>query len=100
MREFTFFILPMAQSVVLVTGGNGLVGRGIESHLKSGGKAENETWIFLSSKDGDLRFFHSFQSLISRDYEQTKAIFEKHKPTHVIHLAALVGGLFKNMRQK
>ena len=34
-----------------------------------------------------------------RDYEQTKAIFEKYKPTHVIHLAAIVGGLFKNMRE-
>ena len=28
----------------------------------------------------------------------TKAIFEKHKPTHVVHLAALVGGLFKNLK--
>ena len=26
-------------------------------------------------------------------------VFKKHKPTHVIHLAALVGGLFKNLRQ-
>jgi GDP-L-fucose synthase len=26
------------------------------------------------------------------------AIFEKYQPTHVIHLAALVGGLFANMR--
>ena len=37
-------------------------------------------------KDGDLR-----------DKAQTKAIFEKYQPTHVIHLAALVGGLFRNM---
>lgn len=29
---------------------------------------------------------------------ETKALFEKHKPTHVIHLAAMVGGLFKNIR--
>lgn len=29
--------------------------------------------------------------------EETKAIFEKHRPTHVIHLAAMVGGLFANM---
>lgn len=29
--------------------------------------------------------------------EETEALFEKHKPTHVIHLAALVGGLFANM---
>lgn len=29
---------------------------------------------------------------------ETKALFEKHRPTHVIHLAAMVGGLFKNIR--
>ena len=28
------------------------------------------------------------------------ALFDKYKPTHVIHLAALVGGLFKNMKYK
>ena len=28
---------------------------------------------------------------------ETEAIFANHKPTHVIHLAALVGGLFANM---
>ena len=32
------------------------------------------------------------------DAAATKAIFDKHKPTHVIHLAALVGGLFKNLK--
>jgi len=30
----------------------------------------------------------------------TEKLFEKYKPTHVIHLAALVGGLFKNMKYK
>lgn len=34
------------------------------------------------------------------DFDQTKAIFDKYKPTHVIHLAALVGGLFANMAYK
>jgi GDP-L-fucose synthase len=29
---------------------------------------------------------------------ETRAVFEKHQPTHVIHLAALVGGLFANMK--
>lgn len=29
----------------------------------------------------------------------TKKVFEMHQPTHVIHLAAMVGGLFMNMRQ-
>ena len=43
--------------------------------------------MFLSSKDGDLR-----------DKAQTYAIFEKHRPAMVIHLAALVGGLFRNMK--
>jgi len=27
-----------------------------------------------------------------------RKLFEKVKPTHVIHLAAMVGGLFKNMK--
>jgi hypothetical protein len=35
--------------------------------------------------------------LPSSDLKATEALFEKHKPTHVIHLAAMVGGLFKNM---
>lgn len=45
--------------------------------------------MFLSSKDGDLRV-----------REDTDKIFEKFQPTHVIHLAAKVGGLFANMSQK
>lgn len=28
----------------------------------------------------------------------TRSLFDKYKPTHVIHLAAMVGGLFKNMK--
>ena len=36
--------------------------------------------------------------LFSSDPVATSAIFEKHKPTHVIHLAAMVGGLFKNLK--
>ena len=34
------------------------------------------------------------------DMSATKAIFERHRPTHVVHLAAMVGGLFKNMKYK
>ena len=37
--------------------------------------------------------------LIIRDKEKTLEYFKKKQPTHVIHLAALVGGLFKNLRQ-
>jgi len=71
--------------VVLVTGGSGLVGSGIKTMVEEEGRP-NETWIFLSSKDANLL-----------SEEETEALFEKHKPTHVIHLAALVGGLFANM---
>uniref|UniRef100_A0A8C5DUJ5 GDP-L-fucose synthase n=1 Tax=Gouania willdenowi TaxID=441366 RepID=A0A8C5DUJ5_GOUWI len=72
---------------VLVTGGSGLVGRAIQHVVKEeGGAKEGEEWIFLSSKDVDLM-----------KEEETRAVFEKHRPTHVIHLAAMVGGLFKNM---
>ena len=30
----------------------------------------------------------------------TRGVFERYRPTHVIHLAAMVGGLFRNMKQK
>ena len=77
------------ENVIVVTGASGLVGRAIQSVVNSPDHVPqgNERWIFLSSKDGDLR-----------DPAATLAIFEKHKPTHVIHLAAFVGGLFRNMQ--
>ncbi|KAH9974099.1 hypothetical protein BGW80DRAFT_202603 [Lactifluus volemus] len=84
-----------SHSVILVTGGSGLVGYAIQRVIDTEplgsrfGKRPNETWVFLGSKDGDLR-----------DPEQTKRIFDRYKPTHIIHLAALVGGLYRNMRYK
>jgi len=75
-----------AKKVVLVTGGSGLVGHGIQKVISEDPEAKDERWIFLTSKDGNLV-----------DRTETEAIFEKHKPTHVIHLAAKVGGLFHNM---
>lgn len=82
------------RKTVLVTGGSGLVGKAIQYTIENEkdprfGKAEGEEWIFLTSKDGDLR-----------DKQQTTQIFEKYKPTHVLHLAAMVGGLFRNMKFK
>ena len=38
------------------------------------------------------------KSLFFSDPAATKALFEKEKPTHVIHLAAMVGGLFRNLK--
>lgn len=72
--------------VIMVTGGTGLVGRAIERVSKEQARPD-ETWIFLSSKDADLT-----------SEEQTAALFEKYQPTHVIHLAAMVGGLFYNLK--
>lgn len=75
------------ENVILITGGTGLFGSGIkeivEKHKLKG------KWIYLSSKDADLR-----------DYQEAKTLFEKVKPTYVIHLAAFVGGLFRNMNYK
>ena len=64
--------------VVLVTGGTGLVGKAIQQ-VVSEDKRENEEWVFLGSKDADLL-----------SMGDTKAVFDKYKPTHVIHLAAMV----------
>lgn len=76
-----------APSVVLVTGGTGLIGRAVEKVVSDSAEcAESESWIFLSSKEVDLK-----------DREATFEYFRRNKPTHVLHLAALVGGLFKNM---
>jgi len=82
-------------AVVLVTGGSGLVGQAIKHVIETEpegsrfGKKPGETWIFVGSSEADLR-----------DAEQTRKLFDKYKPTHVIHLAALVGGLYKNMKYK
>lgn len=73
--------------VVLVTGGSGLVGKGVEFAVQQDPRP-NEKWIFMSSKDADLR-----------DLEATRAFFKSVQPTHVIHLASVVGGLFRNMRE-
>ena len=74
---------------ILVTGGTGLVGEAIRAFVAGPGAAEaaGEAWVFLSSKDCDLR-----------DRAATLALFEKHRPTAVIHLAAFVGGLFRNLK--
>lgn len=46
------------KSVIIVTGGSGLVGQAIKTIIEEEQKQEsvkNETWIFCGSKDGDLR---------------------------------------------
>lgn len=48
------------QKIILVTGGSGLVGKAIQSVIKTE-KLPNEEWIFLNSKDGDLWFVKIFK---------------------------------------
>lgn len=70
---------------ILITGSSGLVG----SALKDIYKDDDNTYIYLSSADGDLR-----------KEDDVKCIFDKHRPDVVVHLAANVGGLYKNMFYK
>jgi GDP-L-fucose synthase len=69
---------------ILVLGGSGLVGKNLENYVTN---IDGE-WIFCSSKDADLTI-----------YKEVEQLFNKHKPTHVINLAAYVGGLYRNMRE-
>lgn len=70
---------------LLITGASGLVG----SAIKSIAKDYNYTFVYLDSKSCDLT-----------DYASTLNTFKLAKPDIVIHLAACVGGLFKNMNEK
>ena len=70
---------------VLVTGGTGMVGRCIRDEISK--RDDFEKWTFVGSNDADLRSYHA-----------TLNLFEREKPTHVIHLAAVVGGLYKNLK--
>lgn len=54
--------MSSTESVILVTGGSGLVGKAIEWVIENDsserfGKRPGEKWVFLTSKDGDLRYF-------------------------------------------
>lgn len=74
---------------ILVTGGRGLVGSAVRSaweECAGFSSDENSTIVYVGSKDADLRC-----------KEQARAIFQKVKPTHVVHLAARVGGLYANL---
>ena len=86
---------------ILVTGGTGMVGNCIRESVhknieyrinsltnNSQTNIQSHTYHYLSSKECDLR-----------DKQATLIFFKKHSFDAVLHLAANVGGLFKNMRQ-
>lgn len=66
----------MTHSKLLVTGGKGLVGSAIDADIKLG-----REWDLTNSA-------------------VAASVFERHKPTHVIHCAGKVGGLGGNMKYK
>jgi len=63
---------------VIVTGGTGLVGKNLQEICPN--------FIYLSSSECNLL-----------NYNETLDIFQNRKATHVIHLAAKVGGLYMNL---
>ena len=67
---------------ILVTGGSGLVGSALNEISKS---FPNYQFVFASSNDVNLIDEHA-----------TNEYFLTIKPKYMIHLAAIVGGLFKN----
>ena len=84
--------MSSSKEIVIITGGTGLVGTAIKNYINLPNNKEkyiNYKFIFLYRKWGNLER--------EKDVE---GIFENLKPTYVIHLAAYVGGLFKNMNEK
>jgi len=75
---------------VIVTGGTGMVGKSLKNINKffNDNTKENDTYSFyyLSSSDCNLI-----------DYDETFEVFSSIKPEIVVHLAANVGGLYKNL---
>ena len=65
---------------VLVTGGNGFVGRNL--------KLLCPDWVYIGRKDCDLT-----------DAKETDIVFEKYSGYKLVHLAGKVGGLFYNLEQ-
>ena len=93
----------MSKKNILITGGGGLVGRALKKVIEYNNNIYGDllkydlvyhdellyNYIYLTSKDGDLT-----------KEENVKRIFELHKPDIVVHLAANVGGLYKNMYKR
>jgi GDP-L-fucose synthase len=74
---------------ILVTGGSGLVGNAIKKISVDLEYTNKYNFIFISSKNYNLE-----------KIDETIKMYEDYKPNYVIHLAACVGGLFKNMNNK
>ena len=85
-RTLPVYVMGATTMVVLVTGGTGLVGCAIQDIIQQH-KPVGEHWFFASSRDADLT-----------SQESTEQLFDRIQPTHVIHLAAKVGGVYANTK--
>jgi len=70
---------------IMVTGGRGMLGHAVEQATSEEPRAGHR-FCFVDLEDGDLT-----------DKAATHALFERVRPHGVIHLAADVGGLYKNV---
>jgi GDP-L-fucose synthase len=68
---------------ILVTGGDGLVGNSLKKLVNV---YDNYDFIFVNRKIADLT-----------DENQVKSMFDKYKPDYVVHTAARVGGIGRNL---
>lgn len=68
-------------ATILITGSTGMVGRALVRHLQT----ENYRLLHPTHAELDLR-----------DQAKVVAYFQAYKPTHVFHLAAIVGGIHAN----
>ena len=77
---------------ICCTGGNGMVGQSIKDFISTyHNNNEEHTFIFLN------RSLQNEHTVNLTDREAVLSYFEKHKFDYIIHLAADVGGLFKNL---
>ena len=74
---------------ILITGGSGLVGRSIHRLMDNHFCSENVESFFMRSNQCDLRNYNSTYTFIS-----------EYQPDVIIHLAACVGGLYKNINNR
>jgi len=72
---------------IMVTGGRGMLGHGLQQVVRDDPPA-GCGFEFVDIEDGDLT-----------DKGAARALFARVRPTGVIHLAADVGGLYKNVAQ-
>lgn len=79
---------------ILVTGGTGLVGKGLEDIIKEeiSSGLNNEEWYFIGSKEGDLTYvcLHCFEEL---------QIILVTTSTHISETWTQPGYYFKNINQ-